>query len=476
LETDNLFTSDLENVHVLDTDEDIEKFIRKKISPNQIISIFGTYIIKHNIIGIDNINNDYFWKKIAAEANYLASKIDDYKYSPYIEKLISKGREKNPRIISIPTIKDRIILYVLKETLHRIFPECVQKQLVNIEIKRLVGIILNERSGEIIKVDLKGFYDSINQQILFDKIKQKTNSTLLLSLVEKAIINPTVPKKYNRIDKERYCQYLGIPQGLAISNILANIFLKDFDDKMVPYCKYYYRYVDDIILICDEDKQKEIYSKVNNELQRIGLNLNKEKTKIVEIHSEFDFLGYKIKNQTLSVRSESVQKHINSLYALLSYYKRLKEHKEMRDQWLTDDLLIHRIESEINETITGAISENKRYGWVFYFNAINDLPLLFKMNKTLNSALMRLFSCEFLAKLKVKSYVRAYYEIRGNHKSGYIENYDNYDTPLKKLDYLLFRGHFDKNRQYTNEEINNKFVAIREKNLSRMLRDIGSLS
>jgi hypothetical protein len=393
-----------------------------------------------------------------------------------MEKLISKGRNKNPRVISIPTIKDRIVLYVLKEILHEIFPECVNNQLVNTKIKELAGIISNKKIGSIIKIDIKGFYDSINQQILFDKINARIKPSAFFFLIEKAITNPTVPKKYAKGDKDMFYQYLGIPQGLAISNILANIYLSDFDDKISQQCEYYYRYVDDILLVCNENESRDLYTKVKNDLQRIGLNLNSEKTKTLKIYETFDFLGYRIGKQVLSIRAESIQKHINSLFALLCNYKRLKDHKEARENWLTDELLINRFQSELNERITGAISKKKKYGWLFYFSAMNDISVLYKLNAILKSALTRIFASDFLSKVEIKSCVKAYYAIKNDPKSGYIENYDTYDTMLKKREYLEYRGYIDRTKSYTDDEIEYKFNAIRERNLSRMQRDIGSLS
>jgi retron-type reverse transcriptase len=465
-----------EDTSVLETEMEVEQFVKEKLSKSEIISVFNNYIVKHNIIVIDNIDNNSFWRKLALYADHISLSINSYKYSPYMEKLISKGRNKNPRVISIPTIKDRIVLYVLKETLHRIFPKCVNNQLVNVKIKELAYVISSKKTGSIIKIDLKGFYDSINQQILLDKINAGIKSDFFLSLIEKAITNPTVPKKYAKDDKDSYYQYLGIPQGLAISNILANIYLNDFDGNISKHCEYYYRYVDDILIIYDGDKSKGLYIKIKNDLQRIGLNLNSEKTRVLKIDEPFDFLGYRIKKCSLTIKAESIQKHVNSLFALLCNYKRLKEHKEARESWLKDELLINMFQSELNEKITGAISEKKKYGWLFYFNAINDISVLFKLNSILKSALFRMFSTDFLNKLTIKSYVRAYYEIKNDPKSGYIKNYDNYDTILKKWEYLKFRGYIDGSKQYSEEDIEYKFNTIRERNLSRMQRDIGSLS
>ena len=51
----------------------------------------------------------------------------------------------------------------------------------------------------------------------------------------------------------------GIPQGSALSALLSNIFLIDFDKMMFEKSKqegfFYRRYCDDIIIICDEGKE-----------------------------------------------------------------------------------------------------------------------------------------------------------------------------------------------------------------------------
>jgi hypothetical protein len=107
---------------------------------------------------------------------------------------------------------------------------------------------------------------------------------------------------------------------------------------------------------------------------------------------------------------------------------------------------------------------------------MNDMSVLYKLNAILKSALARIFPSGLLSKVKIKNYVKAYYAIKDDPKSGYIEDYDNYDTMLKKLEYLNFRGYIDNTNCYTNDEIEYKFNTIRERNLLRMQRDIGSLS
>lgn len=441
-----------------------------------ITDIFMSYIRRKNIIGIDNIDNTSFQKDITKHAFYISESINDYKFSPYMEKLISKGRQKNPRVISIPTIRDRIILYVLKEILHDQYPECVHAEIVNNRITELFNFITTETKYSVIKIDIKGFYDSINQKILLEILKLRIDSDLFLSLIEKAISNPTVPKKYSKKTKEKYYQDVGIPQGLAISNILANIYLQEIDLIFEPKCKYYYRYVDDILILCEPENCDVIYNNLKRSMKKICLDINQDKSVIINHSNSFSFLGYEISKEQISIQSDSIQKHINSIFALLSNYNRLYKNKELREKWATDELLINRIESLLNEKITGAISENRKFGWLFYFSSINDSVILHKMDSIMLNAIKRMLPKEVAQKIKIKKYIRAYYEIKNRPKAGYIENYDIYDTLLKKIDYLRNRGYIDSTKDYFEEEINYIFITVRERNLSSMQKDIGNLS
>jgi RNA-directed DNA polymerase len=66
-----------------------------------------------------------------------------YGFSPYVETLKSKGKGKHPRVIAIPTVRDRIVLLALKELLFKMFPDCVPKKLSNTYIHEINQLIPN---------------------------------------------------------------------------------------------------------------------------------------------------------------------------------------------------------------------------------------------------------------------------------------------------------------------------------------------
>lgn len=80
----------------------------------------------------------------------------------------------------------------------------------------------------------------------------------------------------------------GIPQGLPISDILANMYLLDFDKKIANYALsrggVYQRYCDDIIIIVPEEKRDpSLISVLRGELQTVGSQLTIQDKKVSEV-------------------------------------------------------------------------------------------------------------------------------------------------------------------------------------------------
>ena len=93
----------------------------------------------------------------------------NYRFSPYLENLKSKGKDKKPRVISIPTVRDRIVLLALKELLVKIFPECVPKKLPNTYINEIKNLIYQNLHNNILDIykskgTEKAFYRYCNDQ------------------------------------------------------------------------------------------------------------------------------------------------------------------------------------------------------------------------------------------------------------------------------------------------------------------------
>lgn len=90
----------------------------------------------------------------------------------------------------------------------------------------------------------------------------------------------------------------GLPKGLGISAVLSELYMKYFDIefKKIEGVYYYARFVDDIIVFCNSETSQQLSWKYANvELEKLGLQLNQEKSYSLDprrLGNSFTYLGY----------------------------------------------------------------------------------------------------------------------------------------------------------------------------------------
>jgi len=102
------------------------------------------------------------------------------------------------------------------------------------------------------------------------------------------------PKIYNQqINNKNYIhknrKLVGIPQGSPISDIIANVYLLEFDSTINNYLAQfkgaiYRRYSDDILVICPQAEAINTYHYISNLLSVEGLSINGTKTELFFIN------------------------------------------------------------------------------------------------------------------------------------------------------------------------------------------------
>jgi len=305
-------------------------------------NIYENNISKKATRGIDKIGIKTFNRNKNHHLKLIYNKCKNgtYKFSPYVQKLQVKGKNKT-REISVPTIRDRIVLSLLKDFLHEIYPECINRRLPNNYIREIKEFFESNESKHFcyLKIDIKSFYDNIDHEILFKMLKERIKSNRILDLLRRSIKTPTVPINYKKHDKTEYKRRFGIAQGLSISNILANIYLKDIDDKLMNHGLRYFRYVDDILIFLEDIKSSEFISAILiEELNKYKLEINDKKTECNLTDCSFDYLGYKVSLPKISIKDANVERFITSLAAKFSSYIHNSESQLKKYTWLTKDI------------------------------------------------------------------------------------------------------------------------------------------
>jgi len=80
-------------------------------------------------------------------------------------------------------------------------------------------------------------------------------------------------------------RYYGIPQGLAISALLSNVYLIDYDQMMSKKAKdegfYYRRYCDDILIVCDIGRGQELQQFAVDAIESYHLTIQEKKQELI---------------------------------------------------------------------------------------------------------------------------------------------------------------------------------------------------
>jgi hypothetical protein len=452
------------------------------MSKETLSEVFDSEFSKSQSKGIDRLNGVQFSIRAHEHLDVASRKClnGSYRFSPYLEHLKLKGRGKEPRIVGIPCIRDRIILNQLNKFLAHLFPECVPRNIANSYIRE-ISSGLKERSADSTHVcgcDIKTFYDSIKREHLINELSKRVSTVEALALIRHAINTPIVPKNARRSSYKEYQGGLGIPQGLAISNILAAIYLKAVDTEMSKLPVKYYRYVDDVLMYGDEDSLRKAQKSLAARLRRRGLVLhgkNSGKSHFASLNEPFSYLGYRFEWPKITVRDSTVERLLQSLAAKFSDYshnrvRRLEKLKYLNEKRLADIFIL-----ELNERITGAISEKKRYGWIAYFSQISDLTLLHKLDLMVVSMFSRIPAFDRKPPSSLKKFARAYFEMKFDPTGGYVKNYDIICTRTEKLSFLVERGRVAPEESLTDEQIDERYERYKKRILSEMHADEGVL-
>jgi RNA-directed DNA polymerase len=103
----------------------------------------------------------------------------------------------------------------------------------------------------------------------------------------------------------------GIPKGASLSPLLGAFYLLNLDRRMERLDVKYIRYMDDIVILSKTRwKLRKAIKVVNQTFNELKLEKHPEKTVIGRIEKGFDFLGYHISPEGLSVARKTVENFI----------------------------------------------------------------------------------------------------------------------------------------------------------------------
>lgn len=420
---------------------------------------FKRNILKKKGGGRDNLTPEKYYEKHGNEFDTICQKCLDgsYRFSYYNEKLILRGSKKLPRVLSIPTVRDRLVLGVLNDYLSAVFPECVSHEIPNVLIRKVADYIENHKNEEIafLRTDFHNFYGSLYVKLLMSMVGKKVHDRAMLELIYQAVITPTVAGNTPKVGKRPF--WRGIPQGLAISNILASIYMHSFDEEFGSNrAGLFIRYVDDILFlgVRNSDLKEQMLSDLNRRNLKLKLSEAKCKSGIVGVDT-MDFIGYVV-GEKIYIRQKNVTLFLNRVASLSSKCKAGVNNPHLRPQFIKQDNAYYGFYiEEFNRMLSGFKYGNRLYGWLPYFQSITDVASLYGLDRVIKNKFLKGLPQKIAS--EVHSLVDTYYDIHRNGGNKLLENYDLIATITEKRNYLYRKGRLDPHGTYTEEQILNHF-------------------
>lgn len=335
-------------------------FFEKIMSKENIKNVFNEYVAQKTdyltskpIVkvpeGLDNINYLLFQKTISHQVDMIFKRIrrGNYFFYPLREIVISKDPQLErqeakklgkTRVLSIAVIRDVITQKILYDFLSPItekeftklpYVSFAYRKNVNAQkAAQKVYSDVNEGYLHALDADLKGFFDNIPHDKLYEQIRIFFKDMPKIQKLLYRFIHVDKGYKYKRNKRfVRIKRTEGIPQGGIISGMLANIYLHQFDCWVMSTLKSKYnirytRYADDFIIL---GKSEEDIVRVKDECEnylksiRLTLHPDPEKTKISKVTYKkgINFVGFTISKRHISIKQSNVMKFKTRIESIL---------------------------------------------------------------------------------------------------------------------------------------------------------------
>ena len=317
--------------------------IDKVYSMRNLQASFDEVARNNGAAGVDYMTTDMFRRQLDYQLDHLSEGLQTGSYTPQAVRRtwIPKPGSHELRPLGIPTVRDRVVQNAMRHVLEPIFERDFAAHSYGFRPGRSchdalgrVEQLLENGYTHVLDADLKGYFDTIDHDILMERIEEKVSDSRMLQLIRQLL------KQGILEDQKHWTPERGSPQGSVLSPLLSNIYLDPLDHLLADHGFAMVRYADDFVVLCRSRVEAEqALALIQEWTTEVRLTLHPTKTHVVDATEEgFDFLGYHFERGYRWPREKSLRKLKDTLRS---------KTKRTRGQDM------HTIVADVNRTLEG---------------------------------------------------------------------------------------------------------------------------
>ena len=251
---------------------------------------------KSQSAGVDGMTVELFEGVVAEQMRSLHKQLrsQTYEASPAKGFYLPK-KDGGRRLVGISTVRDRILqrylLQAIYPRLDRALSSATYAYRPGYSTHMAVEQVMERYHSQpvwVLKTDIQKFFDQICWALLLGELERLGLEPIVLRWIEQQLrAGIVIERQYVRTNQ-------GVLQGGVLSGALANLYLREFDQRCLAAGLPLVRYGDDCLVVSDSWMgANRALSLMQGWLEDSYLTLQPEKTQIFAPDESFTFLGYR---------------------------------------------------------------------------------------------------------------------------------------------------------------------------------------